>query len=984
MRTEHATEFEARLRIDRYVSAFESAGRAQESLELDQFLPEVGDPLRESVACELIRVDLERRWERGETPGLDQYRLRFAEVFAIPELAAKLDFELRRQSRATRPCAASKPFAVRDAADAAIELRLQPGEALVGFELVQEIGRGSFSRVFLAREAQLAGRSVVLKVTRTPMEEPQLLAQLQHTNIVPIYSLHEVNGWQVVCMPYYGTTTLADLMQSLSAMPTVPVAGAYFVSTIRGQHATVHAPPAEPELDPRAPAQQTSFAVANLQRWEGRSFVDVVLWLAGQLAAGLTHAHERGILHLDLKPANVLLTDDGSVMLLDFNLSLDLKRKLGPQGDRIGGTLPYMAPEQLRSLRDGIGRVDHRADLYALGMMMWQLLTGRPVAPATADSLEALAEALLQQRSRAQPNVRTFNQNVPFAVEAIVAKCLAPRPEDRYSSAAALREDLERQLTDRPLCYADEPSWRERAQKWRRRHPRLASSSTVAAMALVLIAGLAGLLREWHDRLMASEHRVQVAATESILREFLRDKQEVEVLLQLSTPEMVLRPEAFDKSDELLATASTVHGRRNHADFRPALLSAADRETFENSIRELGVQLARAHADVAQTNRDPALAARHARLARRWQEIVDGFSTLGFPGTTRDTEEASLIRSLELANNDPEGAIEFLTSLVEQQPKNYSAHFLQATSFYRLGRFQEAEHCFGICIALRPDFPWGRFGRGVARLKMGRFSAAAGDFTQALRLRPNLMPARLNRALALEGAGKDAEALADLDALVTAEFATIRSLLLRASVRSRVGDVDGAEQDRALALSLTPNDEMGWIARGYARLPSDPQGALADFDAALLLNPRSTDALQNQAHVYAELLNDPRQAIASLDKILEYAPRDVSALGARSVLHARIGDRQRAHDDAAASLAIDDSPFTIYQVAGVYALTSRVDDADRREALRLLEWAFQRDPSLGQIAADDRDLESLHGLTEFDALLAKALERAKTTIGTSE
>src|SRR5690606_16181644 len=116
--------------------------------------------------------------------------------------------------------------------------------------------------------------------------------------------------------------------------------------------------------------------------------------------------------------------------------------------------------------------------------------------------------------------------------------------------------------------------------------------------------------------------------------------------------------------------------------------------------------------------------------------------------------------------------------------------------------------------------------------------------------------------------------------------------------------------------------------------------------------------------------------------ILSYAPRYVAALGARSVLRARVGDRQHAHADAEACLAIDDAPSTIYQVAGAYALSSRIESADQREALRLLDWALQRDPSLGKVAADDRDLEPLRGLAEFDALLVKAADRARTTTAT--
>ncbi len=978
MRSDIAAPFDVCLEIDRYVAAFEAARRAQESSEVDRFLPDVGHPLRDAVACELIRVDLELRWERGEQPGLDQYRDRFTGVFTDPELAGKLEYEWHRQC-SERAKQTAPPRLEKVLEQAAPWLRLSAGDELFGFQLVREIGRGSFSRVFLARQGELSGRQVVLKVTTTPMQEPQLLAQLQHTNIVPIYSLHESDDCQVVCMPYYGSTTLADVMRSLADLPTVPVAGAHFVSTIRARS---EAPPTRDDASVAKDASEVALPVSlsqqNLDRWTQRSYVESVLWLGTRLAAGLAHAHGCGVLHLDLKPANVLLTDGGEAMLLDFNLSRDLKRTSGDGFDIVGGTLPYMAPEQLQNLRDGVTDLDHRADVYSLGMLLWQLLTGQPTSRTSAATVDALAAELLESRLRPQPSVRDFNRHVPYAVASMVEKCLAPRPEDRYPSAEALREDLELQLADQPLRYASEPSWRERAGKWRRRHPRLSSSSAVAAAALVLIATMVGLLGEWRSRLTQSQHRVAVSTAQTELREFLCDKQEVEVLLQLSTPELDLRPEALAKGDHLLRRLSTATAKPDAAGLQAELLSSSERHQHNTAARELALQLARAHSDLSQRSLEADERLAHDRMGRKWNEflIQSGRNIDATPPAA--TTDALLFGALEHAVGDPAGALGLLTELAEREPDNYSAWFLRATCQYRIAQFPDAASSFSTCVALRPDFHWAYFGRGLARLKQSQYAEAERDFSHALRLRPDLLAARLNRAIALEGAGDLTGALADLDAVVDADFAMVRAMLLRSGIRARLGDQAGANDDRQRALSLTPRDEIGWIARGCAKLPDDPQGALADFHAALQRNSRSRDALHNQAHVYAEILNDPGRAIESLDAILEFGPLDVAARGARGVLRARSGDRAAAHEDAVACLALDDAPLTIYQIAGIYALTSITQPADVREALRLLDMAFLLDPKLVEIATSDRDLASLRGQPEFEELMTNTKNRASS------
>jgi tetratricopeptide (TPR) repeat protein len=151
---------------------------------------------------------------------------------------------------------------------------------------------------------------------------------------------------------------------------------------------------------------------------------------------------------------------------------------------------------------------------------------------------------------------------------------------------------------------------------------------------------------------------------------------------------------------------------------------------------------------------------------------------------------------------------------------------------------------------------------------------------------------------------------------------------------------------------------------------------MSDFDAALALNPRSKSALENKALVLAEYLGRPEDAIRVYDTTLLHHPDDAKAVGPRGVYHARLGRREAALADARAALALgegaltdEDQAFTIYQVAGIYALTSRQHPEDRREALRLLSIALRKDPSWLRVLPTDHDFDPIRDQPEFLNLL---------------
>jgi serine/threonine protein kinase/Tfp pilus assembly protein PilF len=337
------------------------------------------------------------------------------------------------------------------------------GEKRQGFLVGRELARGSFARIYLATEPSAGDRLVVLKISRHGDAEARMMGPLSHPHVVPILSARREkgSGLTMVCMPYLGSATLENVLERLMALPpsSRPRKADFLLEAIRSR--------TQPEDPPAPPAD------ARLRKC---SYTDGVIHLAAQLAETLAYVHQRGVCHRDLKPSNVLLDPSGKPLLLDFNMS---------QTEReaalfVGGTLHYMAPEQIRAfLRNSKGDCNERCDLFALAVMVFELLAGdHPCGELLPEPDGKLVGHFLLERWSA--GFRPFRQVCPDLerpVAAVLDRCLAFEAAERPASAAELAAELKRQFTP--------------ARRLRRRlaaHPRL----TWAALLLLLTTALAG------------------------------------------------------------------------------------------------------------------------------------------------------------------------------------------------------------------------------------------------------------------------------------------------------------------------------------------------------------------------------------------------------------------------------------------------------------------------------------------------------------
>jgi WD40 repeat protein len=388
-------------------------------------------PDREARLNEAVAAYVEAT-EEGQPPDPEQFLARYPDL--ADELRAFLD-DRARFARAAGDLAAPPPPADAATLPAAAGAPLATVRYFGDYELLQEVARGAMGVVFKARQVSL-NRVVALKMILTgrfasPADvarfrrEAEAAANLDHPHIVAIHEVGEHEGQQYFAM---------KLVEGGSLTAKVPV--------LVGR--------------PREAAT-----------------------LLAKVCRAVHYAHQRGILHRDLKPSNVLLDPDGAPYVSDFGLAKRVGGDSGlTQSGAIVGTPSYMAPEQAAGKKD----VSTAADVWSLGAILYELLTGRP--PFRADTP---LDTLVQVLDREPEPPRKVNPRADRDLETVALKCLQKEPAKRYGSAEALADDLERWTRGEPV--RARPVGRlERGWRWGRRNPALAVACAATAALLVAVA----------------------------------------------------------------------------------------------------------------------------------------------------------------------------------------------------------------------------------------------------------------------------------------------------------------------------------------------------------------------------------------------------------------------------------------------------------------------------------------------------------------
>ena len=939
-------------RIDLACDRFEEAWRAGRRPRIEAHLAESPEPERPQLFGQLLRVELELRRRGGDEPTAEEYRLRFPDY---PELVSSLfrmeppaalavsrpqPLELtpvggdgsahrgdpratigedrgpsfsvstscRRQPDLTRdeyirrflqdrepfPGALAQgiPTTTRGPAEGesdgvvpAIITAIPEGGSpppgavpdapdVAGYEILGELGRGGMGVVYQARQAKLK-RLVALKMilpgtkARPAMRErfgieAEAVARLQHPNIVQIYEVGEQDGRPFLCLEYAPGGSLA---KTLAGTPQHPHDAARMVQT---------------------------------------------------LARAIHAAHRHGIIHRDLKPANVLLTADGTLKITDFGLAKQLDAEEGPSlSGEVKGTPSYMAPEQAAGKTREIGPP---ADIYALGAILYEMLTGRP--PFKAARPEATLALVLNEEPVAPGRL---HPKLPRDLETICLKCLEKEPRRRYADAEALAEDLRRFLAHEPIV-ARPVGVGMRTLKWARRRP--AAAALIAVIVLAVMGAGAGLLTYQDQRARFAKRELQRVQTELHLgqRAFAQEDWE-NAELHLTTALNQIRAEP-----KLAVLGVQVEPLLAEVNRRAAAEAARrkDRERFEAFQAQRNDALSRL---ILFTGDDPALnleakdAARDA-LARFGVTVDSGRRPVVDPSHFSKAEEEEIVTGcyellLTLAEAESsarpgrprdgrrdqiEQAIRILDRAETLGGATRAYHLRRALYLDRLGDGPGARRQRERADALQPTTASDFFLLGFEESRSNDLKPAIAHFEEALRRQPDHFWAQYGLATCSLRLQQWAAAKASLTACLAQQGAFAWLYSYRALAHGELGEYDAAEADFRKAEGLRPDKFTRYnllVCRGAVRLRQEKyDAAVADLRAAVTLWPDSYQAYVNLAQAYQKQ-DKLGAALEALDHAIRHEPALASLHRERARVHLRRDDAAAALRDLDRAIALD-------------------------------------------------------------------------------
>jgi tetratricopeptide (TPR) repeat protein len=765
----------------------------------------------------------------------------------------------------------------------------------------ERLGSGGMGEVWKALDTEL-NRWVALKFLKD--EDPSVVARFQreaktaaalsHSNIAAIYEVGEIDGRHFIAMQHIQGRTMAKF------------------------------------------AKKDRRLIVRLFR---------------DAARAVDHAHRHGIIHRDLKPENLMVEEreEGwAVVVLDFGLARPIEggEKLSQSGE-VYGTAPYMSPEQARG-----EHLDERADVYALGATMYDVLTGKP--PFEAGNL---LEVIRKVGNDEPVRPRKLNPRIHRDLETVVLKCLEKDRERRYANARELADDLERFLNSDPIV-ARPPSTLYRLRM------RLSKRKAVVATAAAGLVGMiivAALILTGHEKVVDARAE---AGTHVDLARLKIDQ--LDQMMRVDEDRTVQIERLASGAREELDLALRICPEHEEACFEMGRMFALTQRTgkalefFTRAIK-LAPRQAKAYLGRAALNLEIYENLRHfGREGRVVNESEKSRKVLG-----QLIEDLKKVRALssevpllkyaegmvlfakggyaeaaarfgeyvELAPADAEGwlwrghaqghakaceeAIQSLTRALKLRPRLPGAYVLRGIAHYDLNRFDDAIADYTRAIELDPKDSVAHLNRGNAKHMKGLHDEAIADMSKAIDLNPKYAGAYINRGNAKGAKGLHDECLADLSKAIELDPTDDIAFCNRGNTYQHKGLQDAAIADYDKALELNPKDPKTWTSRGSAKNRKKLfDEAIADHEEALKLDPKYALAYNNRGWAKASK-GQHLEAIKDFTRAVELDPKLEVAWGNRAGSRHALGRYDEALVDLEQCVMLDPGDFKNYVNRGV-------------------------------------------------------------------
>jgi tetratricopeptide (TPR) repeat protein/tRNA A-37 threonylcarbamoyl transferase component Bud32 len=765
------------------------------------------------------------------------------------------------------------------------------------YRRLREHARGGLGEVFVALDQELS-REVALKEIQDRfadhpdararfLREAEVTGKLEHPGVVPVYGL----GAYLDGRPYYAMRFIR---------------GESMHEAIQRFHTA--------DEDPRRDPGERSLALRELL---GR-FVAV--------CNAVAYAHSRGVLHRDLKPANAMLGEYGETLVVDWGLARLLEQ---PEGDQtaaerpvqlgggsvtaptemgqVVGTPSFMAPEQAEGRLDLMGRA---SDVFALGATLYALLTGQP--PYIGQDVQA------QARRGEVVAARQRKASVSAALEAVCQKAMAKRPEDRYPTAQALADEVQRWLAGEPVKAWPEP-WVVKAGRLVRRH-RVLATSVMVGLLVALVLGAAGGVywqqqRQWArnqaglalDRAVELRQRYRFTDARAMLeqaREWASRAHDSDLQARLAQTEreVALAHDLDDVRQKAAIGIESKWGNERKREEYPQVLDGHGFDVLGSDQEEL------ARAICASAVRDDIVAAldewaavvgdrqkrqyllRLANLVDQpdpWREAVrlaliredvKGLRQLvRNTGQGKPTPAVVLLLASAFGEESAEPPTDLLREMQRERPGDFWVSFAVASRFYHLKKYPEAADSLLLAVALRPDSAWAHTNLGVALAKKGDVDAAIACWRKAIALEPKHALARYNLGVALKDKGEVDAAIVCWRKAIAIDPKDAKAHYNLGAVLAGKGEVGAAIVCYRKAIALDPKLVLALDNLGLALMDKgDVDAAIACFKKVIDLDPKLAPAHANLGNALMGK-GEVDAAIACFKKAIALDPKHVRA-----------------------------------------------------------------------------------------------------------